>query len=316
MSGYFSQLLRQTGVRYDTPSPPDATGAESISAPSTMAAPLDSDLEVCRLEPVSPKEETHLPGEAQVGEQPPLGWERLPADPQPPDRVVMVDRATEQGKADHEDKPGYEGQVQATAFPASTGRSYEGPGPAAPTRPGSPSSTSSPDGLALVQAREVPAGPEQPVVPPLTLESDLGPGARRGAPPWERDELNEKPASGPRHQWHKAMEETRKWVAESSGVGEGAEGTGLGTGLEASRGSRTPDFRGGAPVPAPRHLERDQRLEPQTREFHLSIGTISLTIEKPPDIRPEFQPRPTRGDRPTGADAPKSRLTRHYLRIR
>jgi hypothetical protein len=78
----------------------------------------------------------------------------------------------------------------------------------------------------------------------------------------------------------------------------------------------TPEFRGDSPVPARQRLERDQGPEPQTREFHLSIGSISLTIEKPPDIRPELRPRPTRGDRLTGGNAPRSPLTRHYLRIR
>lgn len=315
MNGYFPQLLRQTGVRYGTAAPPDATGAEVLNATSAIAAPLDSKPEVCRMEPFSPGEETYLPGEGQVGEQPPSGGERHIPDPHPYEQAIMVEPDPSQGNKGHKYKLGYKGQGRAMAFLANNSRSDEGSGPASPDHIGPTGLASSPDGPALVQLKNTRAGAE-PVVPRLNLESDLDHGAGGVIPPWERDALREKPTSNPRHQWHKAMEEARKWVAESSGVGEFNENSDAGTGLKAGRGARTTDFRGDAPVPGRRRRERDQGLEPQSREFHLSIGTIALTIEKPPDIRPELQPRPTRGDQSTGGDAPRSRLIRHYLRIR
>ncbi len=54
-------------------------------------------------------------------------------------------------------------------------------------------------------------------------------------------------------------------------------------------------------------------IEAKSQEFHLSIGTISLTIE---EARPERQPisQPV-AQPPSKPENRRSRLSRHYLRI-
>jgi hypothetical protein len=59
-----------------------------------------------------------------------------------------------------------------------------------------------------------------------------------------------------------------------------------------------------------------QRNEPEINDFHLSIGTISLTIEDPQkDVQDKKVPQ-IKTERKSVKESNHSRLSRHYLRIR
>lgn len=127
-------------------------------------------------------------------------------------------------------------------------------------------------------------------------------------------------AIGRKQAWSSTLKEVREWVAGTPVPGskellKSKEGKGK------NMDERPPAFLGekqgqgpAPPFPGPR--ESQQRAEPEVRDYHLSIGTISLTVEGPPeDTRRKEPPETGRGGVP-GREAEGSRLSRHYIRIK
>lgn len=117
-------------------------------------------------------------------------------------------------------------------------------------------------------------------------------------------------AIGKKHAWSSTLKEVREWVAGTPVPGskellKSKEGKGK------NMDERPPAFV--PPFPGPR--ESQQRAEPGVQDYHLSIGTISLTVEGPQeDTRRKEPPETGRGSAPE-READGSRLSRHYIRI-
>ena len=126
-------------------------------------------------------------------------------------------------------------------------------------------------------------------------------------------------AIGKKQAWSSTLKEVREWVAGTPVPGskellKSKEGKGE------NMDERPPAFlgekQGQDPVPPfPGLRESQQRAEPEVRDYHLSIGTISLTLEGPQeDTRCKKTPETERGSAPR-RKADGSRLSRHYIKI-
>ena len=58
------------------------------------------------------------------------------------------------------------------------------------------------------------------------------------------------------------------------------------------------------------------KTEPDIQDFHLSIGTISLTVENPQSEPQALNNPSARGESKAAPESGSSRLCRHYLRVR
>lgn len=117
--------------------------------------------------------------------------------------------------------------------------------------------------------------------------------------------------------WQGAFKEVREWVAEPP-VESSEEIKNKDASQTMKMERKIPGYfqEGQMPIASyPRPTESQQRDESEIHDFHLSIGTISLTIEElqkevqnsePPQVR-ERKPRP---------ETSYSRLSRHYIGIR
>ena len=119
--------------------------------------------------------------------------------------------------------------------------------------------------------------------------------------------------------WQRYLKEVREWVAgtpvneEKLEINRDRVKTGdTGKTVHTSIGERemfTASY--------PRLIESQQREEPDIHDFHLSIGTISLTIEGPQkEVQSNQPPQVIRGERKSDRESVASRLSRHYIRIR
>jgi hypothetical protein len=142
--------------------------------------------------------------------------------------------------------------------------------------------------------------------------------------------LDEDPVSKPAAKSGDAIGEKRAWSSTLKGVREWVAGMPVPgskelvkskEGKRENMDERAPSFLGEkqgqgplSPFPGPR--ESQQRAEPEVRDYHLSIGTISLTVEGPQEnTRRKKPPKIDIGGTP-GREVDGSRLSRHYIRIR
>ncbi len=65
----------------------------------------------------------------------------------------------------------------------------------------------------------------------------------------------------------------------------------------------------------PETVEYPPSVEPETRDFHVSIGAIQLTIEEPPEKIADKEPQRIMKERKDKPQAQSTRLARHYIRI-
>ena len=65
----------------------------------------------------------------------------------------------------------------------------------------------------------------------------------------------------------------------------------------------------------PEILEYPPSVEPETHDFHISIGAIQLTIEEPPEKIADKEPQRIMKERKDKPQAQSTRLARHYIRI-
>jgi hypothetical protein len=121
-------------------------------------------------------------------------------------------------------------------------------------------------------------------------------------------------AIGRKQAWSSTLKEVREWIAGTPVPGsKEVKGESMDEGAPSFLGEK-PGQGPVPPFPGPRELQ--QRAEPEVRDYHLSIGTISLTVEGPQeDTRRKKPPKTGRWGTP-GREADGSRLSRHYIRIR
>ncbi|MGQ3685418.1 MAG: hypothetical protein ACUBOA_10510 [Candidatus Loosdrechtia sp.] len=117
-----------------------------------------------------------------------------------------------------------------------------------------------------------------------------------------------------------AFHEVRQWITEApvNDRGEGKK-SGASKNIDAkSAENKTPFFTGQDQLPViseQGYTGQKETEKPEVHDFHLSIGTISLTVEGPQMEIQSYKPAQTeRGAKPVRENS-SSRLIRHYIRI-
>lgn len=108
--------------------------------------------------------------------------------------------------------------------------------------------------------------------------------------------------------WKATLKEVREWITEASIVND--EGIKVSDAIEAKEEMYAPYY--------PKPVELHQGREPEIHDFHLSIGTISLTIEAPQDQEKIQSGKPEQKigrNEISTKENNSSRLNRHYIRI-
>jgi hypothetical protein len=152
---------------------------------------------------------------------------------------------------------------------------------------------------AVVPDRGRARGPE--AVPPAGVSAEVP-----SAPPdTGADRVNK------RGIWHDTYRRVRQWVSESDEAQ--ADAGKHDAGLDVRAGTEGESTAGSRQVPArPCSLPvREETSEADHDDIHVSIGTISLTVEQP---EAEASPSPSPDRRQARRPVMASRLSRHYLR--
>ena len=114
------------------------------------------------------------------------------------------------------------------------------------------------------------------------------------------------------------LEEVREWVSGTpiEGIEEIYKRDAVKT-IDLNREmSLFPDQRLTSITSQPRPIESQKGEESEIHDFHISIGTISLTIEEPEKEIQSHKPLQIRKERNSMQESNSSRLSRHYIRIR
>lgn len=119
--------------------------------------------------------------------------------------------------------------------------------------------------------------------------------------------------------WQDTLREVRGWVAGSPMADdEEAENrdvsrAGGTTGMTAD--SPFVEGRGAASHPQPT-APSSPREEPEAQDLRLEIGTISVTVEEPQKEIPKSNRRTKTAEKKAAGNSERSRLSRHYVRVR
>ncbi len=149
--------------------------------------------------------------------------------------------------------------------------------------------------------------------------------------------------------WHTALREARKWVSATPLMQEAIERQEVGLNSELSDENKLYSVDRATPLmeeaverqdvglnseisdkgklysveratPRVGHADpivsSEQAPEPESQEFHLSIGSINLTVEEPPSETEHRAPQQISAERTPARERGRSRLSRHYLRAR
>jgi len=351
MNGYFNGLIRMTGISFGRDNPiqrPVSTGIDTpqplhveethvaeapAPAPRQAQAPAPTDVEETHVvEALAP-----APGQAQA----PAPTEIPPSIPAPisvpliPDRVDVKDQpGTSRDNAgvvtslkSIETEPGSPGtfplervHTRTVTGNRSSGTNISPPGSAQATERSKNRSIQPDNGYGQVNAVEE----EKEVIYPArpgAVEPHLVKTGKPGQTgtehvidtiveivPHEKGKkekivTGKAAAAGPQTGDGLAVEDVLRWVAESP--------------LKVDATVKEKDQS-----PPPKTVLSQAALLQDNREFNLSIGTISITVEEPQtrvDVmkNPPTQPSPDSGrDRNVSIEVPSSRLGRHYLRMR
>jgi hypothetical protein len=116
--------------------------------------------------------------------------------------------------------------------------------------------------------------------------------------------------------WRDTLRETREWVTGSPMADDenrdvsGARGA---TGMTID--SPFVEGRGAASNPKPTGPS-SPREEPEAQDLRLEIGTISVTVEAPQKEVPKSDRRTKTAEKKSAGNSERSRLSRHYVRVR
>lgn len=347
MRGYFGQLWRQTRVRYGEralsgqPTVPleveEGAWAAAPQGVGEMEAGADQERDVYKVglfgELIAEESAERQEGEASLGSQHPFGPTRQRSEPREhevthlnssdPDlnewhlasqsrRVESETRDTSASADRGAQRKSYQAEAprltreevtvvshsnspraERQASPSQGGKEVVF---AKDTGDGAPSFSARPTVLQkeIIEKSQTQADAADSISPTRAISRELGHFGPDSAPAWQT-----------------AMQQVREWVAAppaSNQASQKQEPSIMNQEVE-------PIF---AQPPASRVVYRESstqtpHLEAKSQEFHLSIGTISLTIEEP---RPESQPisQPI-AQTPSKPENRRSRLSRHYLRI-
>jgi hypothetical protein len=120
--------------------------------------------------------------------------------------------------------------------------------------------------------------------------------------------------TSPQRVWQNTLKEVREWVTGSPMAGdEDAENRDVSR-ARGTTGSPFVEERGAAPHPKP--TAPSPREEPEAQDLRLEIGTISVTVEEPQKEIPESDRRTKSAEKKSASNSERSRLSRHYLRVR
>lgn len=117
--------------------------------------------------------------------------------------------------------------------------------------------------------------------------------------------------------WHSTFEEVRGWVAESPVAHKEAENRDVSRRKAAtSTAVDSPFVEETAATTSPRPTVPTPREEPATQDLRLEIGTISVTVEEPHGEISRTSRRTEVPEKKSARTGERSRLSRHYVRIR
>jgi hypothetical protein len=121
--------------------------------------------------------------------------------------------------------------------------------------------------------------------------------------------------------WKNTFKEVREWVAETpdKDIEELSKSNTFNKTIDA-KGAESgipslSDQRLLSTIPEPGYGEKQEKEKTEIHDFYLSIGTISLTIEEPNKEIQSYKPVQIRRDERSMKESGFSRLSRHYIRI-
>jgi len=318
MKGYFTRLIRQTGIIFGTGADYAVSGQiQRTSGSKTREDPSPIHVEERKLVGPQPGQAPHkLPeetGEDSQGSMPDIregNIEHLNGESLEGEIPEKLQRDTSHGEEPGRQKPG---QEKPPGIRLETTKPYQ------QTIEPLKSSLNNRDNLASSEK----SGSQNKIGSEKSFEKNKGAATANQAldeDPVSKPAAKSGDAIGKKQAWSSTLKEVREWVAGTPVPGskellKSKEGKGE------NMDERPPAFlgekQGQDPVPSfPGPRELQQRAEPGVRDYHLSIGTISLTVEGPQeDTRRKKPPKIERGGTP-GREADGSRLSRHYIRIR
>lgn len=161
---------------------------------------------------------------------------------------------------------------------------------------------------ARVDAVEGEAGARRPVVSRRGALGGEAPASLPGEDPWD--------PAGRERVWRSAFEEVRGWVAGSPVADdEGAENRDAGRAV-ASVDADLPFVEERVATAIPDPAGPPTRDELETQDLRLEIGTISVTVEEPQRESPRSSRRTEVQEKEPAGKGERSRLSRHYVRVR
>ena|GEM_PF-1273973 len=317
MKGYFTSLIRQTGITFGTGADYPVSGqAPRTTGSKTHEGPAPIHVEERKLvEPQTDQAPQKLPdgtGENSQGSIPDIregNSEHFKGESFESDILKKL-----QSDTSHREEPGRQkpGQEKSPGIGLETTKPYQ------QTIELLKSSLNNRDNLTSSEKSRS----QNKIGSERSFEKNKGAATANQAldeDPVSKPAAKSGDAIGRKQAWSSTLKEVREWVAGTPVPGskellKSKEGKGK------NMDERPPAFLGekqgqGPAPPFPGPGESQQRAEPEVRDYHLSIGTISLTVEGPQeDTRRKKPPETERGSAP-GREADGSRLSRHYIRI-
>ena len=308
MKGYFTRLIRQTGITFGTGADCHVSG-QMPRTPGSKTHEEPAPIHV---------EERKLVG-SQTGQAP----YKLPEETGEDSQGSIPD--IREGNIEHFKGESLEGEIPEKLQRDTSHRKEPGwqkPGQEGPTGPG------------LETTRSY-----QQIIEPLKsslndrdnltssgisrsqneIGSEISFEKNKGAATANQATARSGDAIGRKQTWSPTLKEVREWVAGTPVPGSKEllkSKEGKGENMDESASALLGERHGQGPVsPSPGPAESRLRAEPGVLDYHLSIGTISLTVEGPQEDTRRKEPPETGREGVPEREADGSRLSRHYIRI-
>lgn len=117
--------------------------------------------------------------------------------------------------------------------------------------------------------------------------------------------------------WQNTLREVRGWVAESSVAHDEEGNRSVSRAMNATSIDTNASFvEEGVAASHPKPIAPSPREEAATQDLRLEIGTISVTVEEPQKELPRSSQRTETAEKKSAGNSERSRLSRHYVRVR